>query len=148
MTAVDTPKNCDRIDHQGFVPEIFAGLLLTALYMMQLGPSLTNINDSLEDWLALALFGGAATGLVGVALGTKLFFHRVRRRRAYWVELFAIPPMIFSLAWYTYASVDTQDLLITALGGGLGLCIEIGLVRLFVDLVQDLHEDHEGHGHD
>jgi len=147
MTAVDV-VDCERIDHQGFVPEIFAGLLLTALYMMQLGPSLANINDYLEDVLSLMLFAGSFVGLVGVALGTKLVFRRVRRRVAYWVELFAIPLMVFPLAWYTYASVDASSLLITALGGGLGLTIEIGLVRLFVDLVEDLHEDHEGHGHD
>ena len=147
MTAVDT-VDCERIDHQGFVPEIFAGLLLTALYMMQLGPSLGGINDYLEDVLSLVLFAGSFVGLVGVALGTKLVFRRVRRRVAYWIELFAIPMMIFSLAWYTYASFDPDSLLITALGGGLGLTIEIGLVRLFVDLVQDLHTDHTEHGHD
>jgi len=147
MTAVDT-VDCERIDHQGFVPEIFAGLLLTALYMMQLGPSLGGINDYLEDVLSLVLFAGSFVGLVGVALGTKLVFRRVRRRVAYWIELFAIPMMIFSLAWYTYASFDPDSLLITALGGGLGLTIEIGLVRLFVYLVQDLHTDHTEHGHD
>lgn len=147
MTAVDT-IDCERIDHQGFVPEIFAGLLLTSLYMMQLGPNLTNINDWLEDVLALLLFGGSFLGLIGVALGTKLVLRSVRRRVAYWIELFAIPLMIFALAWYTYASVDADELLITALGGGLGLTIEIGLVRLFVDLVQDLHANHDGHGHD
>lgn len=147
MTAVDE-VDCDRIDHQGFVPEIFAGLLLTALYMMQLGPSMPNINNYLEDVLALTLFGGSFLGLIGVALGTKLVFRRLRRRVAYMVELVAVPLMVFTLAWYTYASVDAEDLLITALGGGLGLTIEIGLVRLFVDLVQDLNEDHEGHGHD
>lgn len=147
MTAVDT-VDCERIDHQGFVPEIFAGLMLTALFLMQLGPNLTNLNDRLEDVLALMLFFGSVTGLVGIALGTKLVFRKVHRRRAYWVELVAIPMMIIPLAWYTYVSVDTSQLLITALSGGLGLTIEIGLVRLFFDLVQDLHADHEGHGHD
>lgn len=147
MTAVDT-VDCERIDHQGFVPEIFAGLMLTALYMMQLGPNIPNLDDYLEDVLALIMFIGSVVGLIGVALGTKLVFPHVVRRKAYWFELFAIPLMIIPLAAYTYASVDTNQLLITALSGGLGLTIEIGLVRLFVDLVQDLHEDHEGHGHD
>ncbi len=146
MTAVDT-VDCERIDHQGFVPEIYAGLMLTALFLMQLGPSLDNINDLLEDWLSLSLFFGSVIGLAGVVLGTKLVFPRVRRRVSYIVGLFGIPLMIFPLAWYTYASVDVSDLLITALGGGLGLCIEIGLVRMFVDLVQDITADHSGHGH-
>lgn len=146
MTAVDT-VDCERIDHQGFVPEIYAGLLLTALYLMQLGPTLDNINDLLEDWLVLSLFTGAALGLVGVVLGTKLIFPAVRRRVSYIVGLLGIPLMIVPLAWYTYASVDVNDLLITALGGGLGLCIEIGLLRMFVDLVQDITTDHSSHGH-
>ena len=146
MTAVDK-VDCERIDHQGFVPEIWGGLLLTSLYMMQTGPIIPNLSDYLEDWLALLLFAGSLTGLVGVVLGTKWFFPSLRRNIGYVVELIGIPMMIFSLAWYTYASVDDQDLLITALGGGLGLAIEIGMVRMFVDLVQDLNADHAVHGH-
>lgn len=147
MTAVDR-VDCERIDHQGFVPEIYAGLFLTALYLMQLGPNMPNINDLLEDWLSLTLLAGATLGLVGVGLGTKLIFSRIRRRVSYIVGLFGIPLMIFPLAWYTYASVEVNDLVVTALGGGLGLAIEIGLVRMFVDLVQDITADHSGHGHD
>lgn len=139
MTAVDR-VDCDRIDHQGFIPEIYAGLLLTALYLMQLGPSLSNISDYLEDVLALLLFVGCVGGLFGVVLGTKWFFPGLRRKVSYMVQLFSVPLLVVALAWYTYASVDADQLLVTALGGGLGLCIEIGLVRLFVDLVQDLNE--------
>lgn len=147
MTAVDR-IDCERIDHQGLVPEIYAGLMLTALFLMQLGPSITGLSDFVEDVLALLLFSGGFIGLVGVAIGTKWFFRKTRRKVAYAFQLFALPLMIFSLAWYTYASVDPSELLITALGGGLGLCIEIGLVRLLVDLVQDLNTDHHTHGHD
>jgi hypothetical protein len=147
VTAVDQ-IDCYRIDHQGFVPEIFAGLLLTALYLMQIGPNIPNLDDRVEDWLVLALFAGSVIGLVGVVLGTKWFFRRLRRRVSYLVELVALPFMILALAGYTYASVDSGELLVSALSGGLGLTIEIGLVRLFVDLVEDLNEDHSEHGHD
>lgn len=147
MTAVDQ-VDCYRIDHQGFVPEIFSGLMLTALYLMQLGPNITAINDYLEDVLALLLFTGGVLGLLGVALGTKWLFPSISRKVCYIIEMVALPFMIFALAWYTYASVDVNDLVVTALGGGLGLTIEIGLVRLFFDLVQDLHTDHDDHDHD
>lgn len=140
MTAVDK-VDPDRIDHQGFIPEIFSGLLLTALYLMQIGPSIPNLNNLLEDWLSLGLFVGSVLGLVGVALGTKWIFKNVRRRVSYICELIGLPLMIFSLAVYTYASVDSHALLMTALSGGLGLTIEIGCVRLLVDLVDELNGD-------
>lgn len=147
MTAVDH-VDCYRIDHQGFIPEIFAGLLLTALYLMQIGPTIPNLNDRLEDWLALSLFTGSVLGLVGVALGTKWLFKKIRRRVCYLIELVGLPLIIIALGLYTYASVDTRQILMTALSGGLGLCIEIGCVRLVVDLIDDLHTDHSEHGHD
>lgn len=147
MTAVDR-VDCARIDHQGFIPEIYAGLLITALYLMQVGPIIENLNDRVEDILVLTLFSGSLIGLVGIVLGTKWFFRRLRRKTAYVVQLCGIPLMIGSLALYTYTSVNADELLLTALGGGLGLCIEIGLIRLFVDIVQDLNTDHDAHGHD
>ena len=146
MTAVDK-IDCERIDHQGFVPEIYAGLMLTSLYLAQLGPNLPQINDTLEDALGLSLFVGTLLGLIGVVLGTKLVFPRVRRKVSYAVGLTGIPLIVMPLAWYAYATLDSSNLLVTALGGGLGLCIEIGLVRMFVDLVEDLATDHSGHGH-
>ena len=146
MTAVDR-IDCERIDHQGFVPEIYAGLMLTSLYLAQLGPNLAVINDTLEDVLNLSLFLGTLLGLVGVVMGTRLVFPKVRRRISYAIGLCGIPLIILPLAWYTYATFDENNLLITALGGGLGLCVEIGLVRMFVDLVQELATDHSTHGH-
>lgn len=148
MTAVDR-VDCERIDHQGFVPEIFAGLLGTALWMMQIGPSISTLSDYVEDWIALLLFLGSFICLIGVILGTKLVFPRhFSRRAAYRVELVGLPIIIAPLAFLTYASVSPDSLLLTALAGGLGLTIEIGCVRLFVDLVQDLFADHSKHGHD
>jgi hypothetical protein len=146
MTAVDR-VDCERIDHQGFVPEIYAGLLLTSLYLMQIGPTIDNIGDDLEDVLALMLFVGAVVCLTGVALGTKLIFRRLKRRAGYIAQLFGLPLLIGALGWYTYASVSADQIVISALSGGLGLCIEIGLIRLFVDLVQDITTDHSAHGH-
>ena len=142
MTAVDRVDE-ERIDHQGYVPEIFAGLLLTALYLLQIGPSIPNLNDRLEDWLALSLFTGSVLGLVGVVLGTKWVFRKINRRVSYIIESIGVPMLIFSLGVYTYASVDTHQLLLTAMSGGLGLTIEIGCVRLLVDLINELHEERE-----
>jgi hypothetical protein len=137
MTAVDH-VDCTRIDHQGFVPEIWAGLLITALYLMQIGPNIPNLSDYLEDVLSLLLFLGSGICLVGAVLGTKWFFRKIRRKVSYVLQLVGLPMIIFTLGFYTYASVDTSEMLITALAGGLGLCIEIASVRMMVDLVQEL----------
>lgn len=146
MTAVDR-VDCYRIDHQGYVPETWVGLLVTALYLMQIGPNISNLNDRVEDALALSMFTGSLICLVGVVLGTKWFFRRTRRKVAYIVELVGLPFIIASLGWLTYASVDARQVLITAMAGGMGLCIEIASVRLVVDLIDDLNEDHDDHGH-
>lgn len=146
MTAVDR-IDCDRIDHQGFVPEIYAGLMLTSFYLAQLGPTIPVLNDVLEDWLNLSLFLGTLLGLIGVVVGTKLVFPRTRRRVSYIIGLCGIPLVVLPLALYTYATFDNNNLVMTALSGGLGLCIEIGLLRMFVDLIQDLATDHSTHGH-
>lgn len=147
MTAVDK-VDCYRIDHQGYVPEVWVGLLATAFYFMQVGPIISNVNDRVEAAMTLSLFFGTVVCLVGVVLGTKWFFRKIRRRVCYIIELIGLPFIIASLGFLTYASVDANELLLTALSGGLGLTIEIGCVRLFVDLVEDLNEDHEEHGHD
>lgn len=140
MTAVDKVDE-GRIDHQGFVPEIYVGLLSTSLWMMQVGPSISNLSDYVEDILALALFVGSVICGAGVILGTKWFLPHTRRAKSYAVQLIGIPILIASLGWLTYASSDPNQILLTALAGGLGLCIEIGLVRLFVDIVQEFAHD-------
>lgn len=140
MTVVDRVDD-ERIDHQGYVPEIWAGLLATSLYMLQVGPIMSNLNDRLEDWIALSLFTGSVICLVGVVLGTKWFFRHVSRRVSYITELVGLPLIIAALGFLTYASVDASQLVLTALGGGLGLVIEIGSVRMMVDLVDELNGD-------
>ena len=140
MTAVDQIDD-KRIDHQGYVPETWVGLLATALYMMQVGPMIPDVSDYIEDWLALILFAGSATCLVGVVLGTKWFFPQIRRRICYIIELVGLLMIVGALAWLTYATVDAQQLIVSALAGGLGVAIEIGCVRMFVDLIDELNGD-------
>lgn len=140
MTAVDRVDS-ERIDHQGYVPEIWTGLLVTALYMMQRGPIIETLNDRLEDVLSLTLFVGSLVCLVGVALGTKWFFRKASRKISYGLEVAGLPLIIIVMAWLTYASVDTSEFLLTALAGGLGLFIEIGCVRMMVDLIDELNGD-------
>lgn len=140
MTAVDHVDE-KRIDHQGFVPEIYAGLLATALWMMQVGPSISNLSDYVEDWLAFGMFVGSVICSIGVLLGTKWFFPHTRRNKSYGIQITGIPVLIVVLGWLTYASADPNNLILTALAGGLGLCIEIGLVRMLVDLVHNMRED-------
>lgn len=144
MTAVDKLDD-RRIDHQGFVPEIWAGLVATALYMMQLGPNISTLSNYFEDVLVLCMFLGGVICLVGTAIGTKWFFPKAHRRTSYVTELFGLPLLIAVLGVYTYASVDPGSLLLSAMAGGLGLTIEIGCLRLFVDLVQQVYiGDDEG----
>jgi hypothetical protein len=141
---VPTPPSADyRIDHRGYVPEIWVGLLLTALYLAQADRVIPSISDSLELALDLMLAIGCLLCLVGAALGTRWCFPRVGRSVSYGLEVLGLPLIIISLAWFTYAATDSQNtssLLLAALGGGLGLCIEIASVRMFVDLVTGIRE--------
>lgn len=142
--SVPTPPSAEyRIDHRGYVPEIWVGLLLSALYLAQAERVVSSISDSLELALDLLLAVGSALCLVGAALGTKWFFPKARRSISYGLQLLGLPMIIASLAWFTYAATDSSNsssLLLSALGGGLGLCIEIASVRMFVDLVTGTRE--------
>ena len=140
MTAV-SHVDAGRIDHEGYVPEMWVGLLATSLYMVQVGPIIPNLSDYIEAWVTLGMFVGSVICLIGVVLGTKWFFPKVRRRVSYIIELVGLPIIILSLGALTYASVDSSQLVLTALGGGLGLCLEIGSVRMIVDLVDQLGEE-------
>ena len=141
---VPTPPSADyRIDHRGYVPEIWVGLLLSALYLAQAERVVPSISDSLELALDLLLALGSLLCLAGAALGTRWCFPRAGRSVSYGLQLLGLPMIIAALAWFTYASLDsdnTSSLLLAALGGGLGLCIEIASVRMFVDLVTGIRE--------
>lgn len=136
--SLTRPSQGHRIDHQGYAPEIWAGMLLTALYLLQADPVVANINDTVEDALDVALGFGSLLCLVGAALGTRLILPRTPKRCSYYLHLIGLPVIIVSLAWYTYAAGTSDSLLAIALGGGLGLCIEIGSVRMMIDIVEDL----------
>lgn len=129
-----------RLDHQGYVPETWAGLLLTALYLIQGDRVIGPLNDNVELGVDAMLALGAGLCLLGSAIGTRLFFPHARRASSYGLELLGLPLIILAMAWYTWAASDTSNLLLAALGGGLGLCIEIASVRVFVNLVAATRE--------
>ena len=129
-----------RLDHQGYVPETWAGLLLTALYLIQGDRIIAPLNDNVELAVDVMLALGASLCLLGSAIGTRLFFPHARRSLSYGLELLGLPLVILAMAWYTWAASDTSNLLLAALGGGLGLCIEIASVRMFINLVAATRE--------
>lgn len=142
---VPTPPSAEhRIDHRGYVPEIWIGLLLTSLYLAQGERVIASLSGPIElalDWM-LAL--GSGLCIAGAAVGTKFLFPRARRAFSYGLQLAGLPLIIIALAGFTYAATasatDTNSLLLAALGGGLGLCIEIASLRMFVDLVTATRE--------
>ena len=138
MSALTKPDHGYRIDHQGYAPEIWAGLMITALYLLQTEPLMVTIADRLEFALDLVLAVGAGISLLAGMLGTRFFFPRVSKRICYRLHLVGLPLIIAALAWYTYASAAAPNLILVALGGGLGLCLEIGSVRMLVEITDDL----------
>jgi hypothetical protein len=48
--------------------------------------------------------------------------------------------IILALAWYTYANASSSSLALVALGGGLGLCIEIASVRMLIEVADELRD--------
>lgn len=136
--SLTRPGQGHRIDHQGYAPEIWAGMLLTSLYLLQSAPLIGNIDDTVERLLDVALGLGSLLCLVGAALGTRLILPSTPKRCSYYLQLVGLPIIIVSLAWYTYSAGSSDSLLVIALGGGLGLCIEIGSVRMVVDIVEEL----------
>lgn len=141
MSALTRPEQGHRIDHQGYAPELWAGLLLTALYLLQSDPFVVSIADRWEVALDVILAVGAAVSFLAGLLGTRWFFPGVAKRTCYRMHLVGLPLMIAALAGYTYAAAGQPNLLLVVLGGGLGLCIEIGTVRMLVDIAEDLRDD-------
>ena len=141
MSALTRPEHGHRLDHQGYAPEIWAGLLISALYLLQSKPMVVNIADGLEFALDGLLAAGSGISLLAGLLGTRLFFPRVSKRTCYRMHLVGLPLIVLALAWYTYAAADQPSLLLLALGGGLGLCIEIGSVRMLIDIAEELRGD-------
>lgn len=140
--CVLTPHDCEhRIDHRGYVPEIWVGLLLSALYLLQTDPILDGITDNLERVISSTMAVGSLACIAGASMGTRWFFPKARLAMCYGLQLLGLPLIILSLAWYAFAvSVDHDRLLLSVLGGGLGLCIEIASLRMFVDLVTATRE--------
>ena len=143
MSALTRPEEHPRIDHQGYAPEIWIGLLLTSLYLMQAGPVLSSLSTTMEFVVEAILATGCVISILGSALGTRWFFPRFGKRRAYRLHLIGLPLIVIALAWYTYAAAYIPSLLVVTLGGALGLCIEIASVRMFVEITQELSEDDE-----
>lgn len=138
MSALTQPHQGYRIDHQGYAPEIWAGLLITSLYLIQAEPLMVTIGDRLEFALDALLALGSAICLLAAMTGTRWFFPNTPKRCSYRAQLIGLPLIIATLAWYTYAAADAPNLILVALGGGLGLCLEIASVRMVVDIVDDL----------
>ena len=139
--AVPTPPSAlHRFDHRGYVPEIWVGLLLTALYLLQATPLLSSITDWLEIGLEVLLAVGCAICIAGSAVGTRWCFPRASKRISYRLVQAGLPLIIAALALYTYAASSEPSLLVVTLGGALGLCIEIASVRMFIDITEELRD--------
>ena len=140
MSALTRPEQGHRIDHHGYAPEIWVGLLLTALFLMQAGPILGGVSDRLELILEVILAVGAGISLIGAMTGTRWFFPKCPKRCSYRFHLVGLPMIILALAWYTYANASSSSLALVALGGGLGLCIEIASVRMLIEVADELRD--------
>lgn len=141
MSVLTTAEQGHRIDHQGYTPEIWIGLFITALYLLQTEPMIVTIGDTLEIALDTLLAVGTGICTIAAALGTRWFFPSVPKRISYILQLVGLPIIIVALAWYTYAStMGEPELVLVALGGALGLCIEIGSVRMIIDIADDLRD--------
>lgn len=138
--ALTRPEQHPRIDHQGYAPEIWAGLLITALYLLQSEPVMLSIADRLEFGLDSLLAVGSGICLLAAMLGTRFFFPRVPKRTSYLMHLVGLPLIVLALAWYTYAAADAPNLVLVALGGGLGLCLEIASVRMAIEIAEELRD--------
>jgi hypothetical protein len=136
--ALTRPEQGHRLDHQGYAPEMWIGLLLTALYLMQSTPLLSSITDWLEFSLEALLALGCALCIAGSALGTRWCLPGTPKRTSYRLVQAGLPLIVVALAWYTYAAASQPSLLVVTLGGALGLCIEIASVRMLIDVTQEL----------
>jgi hypothetical protein len=141
MSALTRPEQGYRVDHQGYAPEIWVGLFATALYLIQGKPIIAGITDWLEISLGVVLALGSGLCLIGSAIGTRWFQPQAPKRRSYRFHLVGLPLIIASLIWYSYAAATSGELVLIALGGALGLCIEIGSVRMLIDIVEDLSDE-------
>lgn len=140
MSALTRPEQGHRLDHQGYAPEIWIGLLFTALYLIQSGPLLSGVADWLEVAMEVVLAIGCVLCIIGSALGTRWCLPSTPKRVSYRFSQAGLPLIVVSLAWYTYAASAAPSLLVVTLGGALGLCIEIASVRMFFEMVTELED--------
>lgn len=131
-----------RIDRHSYVPELWAGMIVTALYLWAESPVIADFNDTAEYVLAIMLTLGSSLCVLGTTLGSRYFFPRATRKASYLIELAGLPMIIVSLGWYSFLSTgvdpDHDHFLIQVLSAGLGVCIQIGSIRMVVDLVTEL----------
>jgi hypothetical protein len=141
MTVLTRPEQGYRVDHQSYAPEIWVGLFITALYLIQGEPIIGGITDWIEMTVNVLLALGSGLCLIGAALGSRWFMPETPKRRSYRFLQAGLPLIIISLAWFSYAAATSGQLVLIALGGALGLCIEIGSVRMMIDIVEDLSDE-------
>lgn len=141
MSSLTTPAHGHRIDHQGYAPEIWIGLFFTALYLLQTEPVMVTIADKLEFALDALMAVGTGICTLAAFLGTRWFYPKVSKRTCYRMHLVGLPIIVLALAWYTFASAEYPNLAVVVLGGGLGLCVEIGTVRMIVDIADELRSE-------
>lgn len=139
-SAFTPPWQKHRIDHQGYVPEIWAGLLLTSIYLIQTDPLMDYIGNRLEFVLDLMLAAGSGICLFAACLGTRWFFPCTPKRIPYTLHMVGLPLIIITLAAYTFASSLNPNLVLVTLGGALGLCLEIASVRMVIEISGELKE--------
>lgn len=143
MSAVLTPPTQGyRIDHQGYAPEVWAGIFLTAIYLLQTDRVIRNIQDPFETLLDAAIAVGSGLCLLGALIGTRYLFPHARPRVSYTLQMIGLPIIIAVLACYAYAATDAStSVMMVVLGGGFGLCIEIASVRMLIELITATREE-------
>lgn len=139
--SLTPPWHFPRLDHQSYAPEIWVGLLITSLYLIRVPPRTVVLPIWVEFFLISLMLVGSAVCTLGALIGTRHFFPRVNKRTAYVIELVGLPMIAASLAGFTYAAAASPSLLLVAIGGGLGLTIEVGSIRMMIDLAHHLKNE-------
>lgn len=126
-----------RLDRQGmYTLPVWVGLLLTGIYVLWTPRVDPLISEQLEDRLAVAVIIGSMMCLIGAAIPDRITAYKLQ-----------VPGLFitFVVLGFLAAHVDRSLIQQWTMAGGLGGLIQIGNVRMMIQLSREIVADRKQH---
>ncbi len=126
-----------RLDREGcYTTPVWIGLLLTGIYVLWVPRVDPLISEQLEDRLAVAVIIGSMMCLIGAMIPDRITAYKLQ-----------VPGLFitFLVLGFLAAHVDRSLIQQWTMAGGLGGLIQIGNVRMMIQLSREIIADRKQH---